>query len=248
LFGGEPAGTYSVTPTLGSEYVDFNGKAPSAKTVTITAGTTTPLVLEYGKAGTIPVGFTVRNSAGTIENSYDDAVTATATGLENGAKIFGTPGGELIRPINATPLYPFSYSYNFYGGSCAENKPEAGSANVIAPAGGTAAATVQLPALYLTVKNSSGTTAEKAGLSGARVTVIDTKCSVGGTPFKRVYTTNSTGNLPNPGLSWSTYNLCASASISGTVRRVKTNNVEVHALTGTTKEMSLSTASEAGAC
>lgn len=248
LFGGQPAGKYVVTPSLSSEYVDFNGEAPSPETVSITAGTTTPLVLEYDKAGTVQVGFTVKNKSGVVENSYADSVTATATGLENGVKVFGTPGGTLIRPVNAAPLYPFSYTYNFYAGSCSTNKPESGSANVKAPAGGTAAATVQLPALYLTVKNSSGNSAEQAGLSGARVTVTDTECSVGGTPVKRVYTTNSTGNLPNPGLSWSTYNICASASISGTVRRVNSTGVLVHSLEGTSQTMTLSTSSEAGAC
>lgn len=248
LFGGEPAGNYSVTPSLGSEYVDFNGKAPSAKTVTITAGTTTPLVLEYDKKGTVEVGFTVRNSSGAIENSFADAVTATATGLTTGSKSFGTPGGTLVRPVVATPLYPFNYSYNFYAGSCATNKPEAGSANVAAPAGGTATATVQLPALYLTVKNSSGNAAEQAGLSGARVTVTDLECSVSGTPVKRTYTTNSTGNLPNPGLAWSTYKLCASASISGTVRRVEKSSLVVHSLEGTSETLTLSTGSPTGAC
>ncbi|MBA3865510.1 MAG: hypothetical protein H0X42_04050 [Solirubrobacterales bacterium] len=248
LFGGQPSGKYTVTPSLSSEYVDFNGEPPSAETVSITSGTTAPLVLQYDKAGTVQIGFTVRNSAGTIENSYDDAVTALATGLENGAKVFGTPGGTLVRPINATPLYPFTYSYNFYGGSCTANKPEAGSANVAAPSGGTAVASVQLPALYLTVKNSSGTAAEKLALSGARVTVTDVNCSVSGTPVKRSYTTNSAGSLPNPGLSWGTYNICTSASISGTVRRVNSTNVVVHALTGTALTMTLSTTSEPGAC
>lgn len=246
LFGGQPAGEYEVTPTLGSEYVDPNGKAPSMKKVTITPGTTTLLPLVYDKAGTVEVGFTVRNSSNVIENSFDDAVTASATGLENGAKIFGTPGGTLIRPVNATPLFPFPYSYNFYGGSCALNRPEAGSANLQIAPGATATATVQLPALYLTVKNSSN-----ANISGARVTVTDTKCSVGTTnpvPVKRVYTTNSTGNLPNPGLSWSTYDLCASATISSTVRHVNSTAVVVHSLTGTSLTMTILSSSPTGAC
>jgi hypothetical protein len=244
LFGGQPAGEYVVTPSLSSEYVDPNGNAPSPETVTLTAGTTAVLPLVYDRAGTVQVGFSVRNSTNVIENSFDDAVTATATGLENGAKIFGNPGGTLIRPVAATPLFPFSYSYNFYGGSCATNKPESGSANVLVAPGSTNTATVvQLPALYLTVKNSSG-----SAISGARVTVTDTKCSVSGTPVKRVYTTNPTGNLPNPGLSWSTYNLCASASISSTVRHVNTSGVVVHSLEGTSETMTILSDSPTGAC
>jgi Tfp pilus assembly protein PilV len=255
LFGGQPAGEYTVTPTLGSEYVDPNGKAPEAKKVQLTPGSTATLPLVYDRFGTVQVGFTVKSSSSSAtESSYDDAVTAIATGLTNGARIFGTPGGTLVRPITATPLFPFSYSYNFYGGSCASNNPEAGSDSVLVTRGSNnLVATVQLPALYLTVKNSSGTTAEKNGLEGARVTVTDRYCSPGGTPFKRVYTTNSAGNLPNPGLSWSTYDLCASASISGVVRRVKTpvstpTPVVVHSLNGTVATLTLSTGSEQGAC
>lgn len=248
LFGGQPAGNYTLTPSLGAEYVDFNGEPPSPMTVSITAGTTTPVLLQYDKAGTVQVGFTVRSSTGSIVNSSADSVTATATGLKTGVKTFGTPGGTPINPVKASPLYPFPYTYNFYAGSCSTNKPESGAANVKASAGETTAATVQLPALYLTVTNSSGNTAEQAGLGGARVTATDTKCSVGATPVKRVYTTSPTGNLPDPGLSWSTYNICASASISGTVRHVNSTGVVVHSLEGTPLTMTLSKTSELNAC
>jgi hypothetical protein len=249
LFGGQPAGNYTITPSLGSEYVDFNGKAPSSFTATITAGSTAAVEKVYDKAGTINVGFSVRNSAGGIEGSFADSVTATATGLESGAKTFGTPGGSQISSVKAWPLFPFDYPYNFYAGSCSTNKPEEGSANAKAPAGGTTSATVQLPALYLTVKNSSGTTTEQNGLSGAKVTITDTKCSPGGTPLKRVYTTNGTGNLPNPGLSWSTYDICASATVGTKVKRLKNPGVVIHSLTGTLLTMTLSSSTpEEGAC
>ncbi len=250
LFGGQPAGKYTVTPNLSSEYVDFNGEAPSATTLTITAGITTPLALEYDKKGMVQVNFTVRDPSGAIVPSWDDSVTATATGLTKtgGAKVFGTPFGSLENPVLATPLYPFTYTYNFYGGSCAANKPTEGSADVKAVAGKTETATVQLPALYLTVVNSSGTTAEKEGVSGARVTVTDTKCS----SYKRVYTSTETstgkGTLPNPGLSASTYDLCASKSISGTIRRVKMSGVPVTSLAGVSKTLNLSGAETGQAC
>jgi hypothetical protein len=209
--------------------------------------------LEYDKAGTVEVGFKVRSSSGTLIPSSADAVTATATGMTGtgGTKVFGTPGGPFESLVKATPLYPFNYTYNFYAGSCSTNKPEVGAegpANVKAPAGGTATATIQLPALYLTVKNSSGTTAEKAGLSGATVTVTDTKCSVGSTPVKRTYVTNSTGNLPDPGLPWSTYKICASAPVgpSGALRKIESSGQEVHSLTGTSLTLSLSSSTGGG--
>jgi hypothetical protein len=80
------------------------------------------------------------------------------------------------------------------------------------------------------------------------VTVTDTKCSPGGTAFKRTYITNEKGTLANPGLSASTYDLCASATISGTARRVKATGVAVTALAGVSKTLTLSTTAEAGTC
>jgi type II secretory pathway pseudopilin PulG len=252
LFGGQPEGDYTLTPSLSSEYVNVNGEAPSSKTVKITAGTTTPVQFLFGKSGTVNLGFTVRNSAGTIVPSSADAVTATASGMKPESKVFGAPGviGPVGGTVNASPLFPFNYSYNFFAGSCSTNKPEAGQGtNVQAPANGTASGTIQLPALYLTVKNSSGTPAEQSGLSGAQVVLKDANCSVGSTPVKRSYTTNATGNLPDPGLPWSAYDICVSAKIGTKTKRLKSPGVVVHSLTGTSQTMTLSSSTpEEGTC
>jgi hypothetical protein len=89
------------------------------------------------------------------------------------------------------------------------------------------------------VTNSSGTAAEKAGLSGARVTITDNNCA---TAAKRIYTTNSAGNPPlDPlGLPWGTYSVCASATIGGKARRIKNNSVAVQSLEGTSLPLALS--------
>jgi Tfp pilus assembly protein PilV len=250
LFGGEPAGNYTLTPSLASEYVDVDGKAPSPESVGITAGSTNTVLLEYGRAGTVLVEFKVKGYNGTVGNSTADSIIVANNGMTTGTAGFGTPGGTPKSVIEAKPLYPFSGSDNIYAGSCIANKPEAGAVNVNVPAGGTTSASVQLPALYVTVKNSSGTPAEQAGLGGATVTASDTKCPETGAPVKRTYTTISpSGQLSDPGLPWSTYNLCASASISGIVRRTKTASpIVVHSLNGTSLTMTLSKNSETGAC
>jgi Tfp pilus assembly protein PilV len=245
LFGGEPAGNYTLTPTLGSEYVDHNGKSPSPLTVSVTGGTTTPVVLEYDREGEVDLSFSARGMDGVVRPSVADSVTATATGMTPGTRTF-TAGG-LASVVEATPLYPFNYTYNFFAGSCAANKPEGsvGTANVKALAGGpVAAGTIQLPTLYLTVKNSSGTTAEKNGLKNARVTVADTKCA---TAPKRTYATTETGNLPDPGLPASTYEVCASAGVgpSGAQRRIKGSAV-VNSLTGTSLTLTLKSSTGSG--
>jgi Tfp pilus assembly protein PilV len=254
LFGGEPAGAYTLTPNLGSEYVNANGEVPPSIPITITAGTTTPLALEYDRAGSVEVNFKVKESGGaTLIPSTQDSIIAFNTGMKT-AQLYGTPGGTKVGMIKATSLFPFTSPDSFYAGSCTTNAPAAGGASVNVPAGGNTTATVQVPALYLTVKNSSGTPTEQNGLSGARVTVTDSVCKIGSTStkVKRVFTTDSNGNLPDPGLPWGKYEFCASASISGTVRKTTTSvpagPIAVESLAGTTATMSLSTGSTAGAC
>ncbi len=250
LFGGEPAGTYTLTPNLGSEYVNSNGEVPPSIPITITAGTTTPLSLEYDRAGSVEVRFTVKESGGSaLLASTQDSIIAFNTGMKT-AQPYGTPGGAELSMIKATPLFPFTSPDSFYAGSCTTNAPAAGGASVNVPAGGNATATVQVPALYLTVKNSSGT-----ALSGAKVTATDSVCKIGSTStqVKRIFTTNSSGNLPDPGLPWGKYELCASAPISGTARRTtvtspSTSPVPVESLSGTTVTMTLSTSSTEGSC
>ena len=247
LFGGQPAGNYTLTPTLGPEYIDFNGKKPSSMTVSVTGGTTTPVVLEYDKEGAVNLSFSARGIDGVIRPSVADSVTATATGMTPGTRVFGTPGGTPVSSVEAKPLYPFNYTYNFFAGSCAANKPEGsvGTANVKAPAGGPAASgTIQLPTLYLTVKNSSGTTAEKNGLKNAKVTIVDTKCAA---PAKRTYLTTEAGNLPDPGLPASTYEVCTSAGVgpSGAQRRIKGSAI-VNSLTGTALTLTLKSSTGSG--
>jgi hypothetical protein len=52
------------------------------------------------------------------------------------------------------------------------------------------------------------------------VKVEDMGCqNIPSTGFKRTYTTNASGQLPNPGLPYSTYQACASANIGGIQRR-----------------------------
>jgi hypothetical protein len=93
---------------------------------------------------------------------------------------------------------------------------------VTVPVGGSQAPTapVQLPSFQLYVL--SGTSASSVGsvVSGAAVKVEDMDCqNIPSTGFKRAYTTNTSGQLPNPGLPYSTYQACASATIGGTVHR-----------------------------
>lgn len=241
VFGGLVSGKYTLTPSLSSEYVDVNGEAPKAQTVTVSSGSISPVELLYDRQGTVNVAFKVRNSAGTVVRAVDDGIIATATGLTSGARRFGTQK-SYVTSIAATPLFPFNYTYGFFAGACGAPTPAPEAAailNLKAPRGTSASGEVQLPALYVTVKNGS------ENLTGAKVTVTDNNCSANVFP---TYTTTAGtiekttgGYLENVGFPTGTYTVCASATIGTQIRRIKMTK-EVKAVTGTTAAFNLGAA------
>ncbi len=244
LFSDKTAGNYTLTPSLGSGYVDIDGNPPAAQSVTVTAGSTTTYPLpQYDLGGTVKVSFKVRNYSGSVVNSTADSIVAFNTGMSSAAT-FGTPGGTQYSLITASPLFPFTSPDSFYAGSCTTNNPGSGAAiaSVNVPANGTTSTSIQLPALYLTVKNGY------SAIKNANVTITDTQCKNGYNYVKRDYTTNSSGQLSDPGLPWGTYDVCASAYISGHTRHTTDYNVDVHSISGTTDTLSISSYSSYGGC
>jgi hypothetical protein len=119
--------------------------------------------------------------------------------------------------------------------------------SVAVPPGGSAPATIQLPALKLTAWSGSSGSAPGSPVAGAQVTVSDTNCtSGGGAAVKRTFTTNSSGQLPDPGFPFSVYDVCAD---NGTTH-VNANGVGVEDLTsGTSLDLYLGSAGAiAGGC
>ncbi len=210
LFGDKTAGNYTLTPSLGSGYVDIDGNPPAAQPVTITAGITTTYPLpQYDLGGSVKVSFKVRNYSGSVVNSTTDSIVAYNTGMTSAAT-FGTPGGTQYSSITASPLFPFTSPDSFYAGSCTTNNPGSGAsiASVNVPANGSTSTSIQLPALYVTVKNGS------SAINGADVTITDTQCKNGYKYVARNYTTNSSGQLSDPGLPWGTYDICATTQFT----------------------------------
>ena len=72
--------------------------------------------------------------------------------------------------------------------------------------------TLQLPALDLTVKRKEKN-GEVKPLSGGAVSIKEAEC---GSTIKRTYTTNSSGQLPEPeqALPYGTYSVCAEAPVT----------------------------------
>lgn len=263
MFPDQPSGEYMVAPSgLAAGLVDKDGKVPGQIKVGITGETTTPLILLYDRPGSIrEVVFQTKNAEGQTVTSSSDAIVVFNTEMTS-AKTFGTPGGTRTAAIAAPLLFPFAAPDAVYAGSCTGDNPNptgdpsapgaaAIAAATIPAAGVLEKVTLQLPPLYLTVKNGASV------LSGARVTISDDNCTVSGSPVKRVYTTTPAGRLSSPssasvedpGLPWSTFDICASASISGNTRRNFATNVAVNNMAGTSQTIDLSgTGSQSGSC
>lgn len=212
IFGDLPAGNYTLTLS-GSSLVDRNGEAPKPQSTSVVEESTNTLALQYDFGGKVAASFQTR-VGGVLTPSKVDSMIAFNSGMQK-AKAFGTPGTP-SKEVTATPLFPFTSAYSVYAGTCKENDPTlAGELNLesviaepVVSAGATMPVTIELPALRLTAW--SGTeVAPGTPVEGAQVKVADTKCALE-SPDIRVYTTNSKGELPDPGLPFSTYSVCVS--------------------------------------
>lgn len=262
VFPDLPTGNY--TATISGEaagLVNKDGKYSEQKTVPVAGGDTKTVNFEFDAPGTIPVSFKYRvGSSGEFKTATADSVVAYNPGM-SAAKAIWTSGVAREATVNATPLFPFSSTYLLYTGSCASNNPDpegknpgaaAALANVVAPAGGTTApVTLQLPALELIVKKSG------VALAGAKVTITDKVCKESqGNFVKRIYTSNEAGmpstsstGIAELGLPWGTYELCASANISGSNRRKKVTSVTVQNLAAAAAStIDLGSGTESGTC
>lgn len=258
IFGNLPAGDYTLTAS-GTSLVDPNGNPPEPQTVSVVAESTNTIVLQYDTPGSIPVTFTTRRYGdNALVSSKADSVVAFNTGMTQ-ARTFGTPGSPASQ-VTATPLFPFPSDYSVYGGTCEgdnpnptglENPPgEAAIATVVVPPGGSAPASIQLPALHLTVWSGVDASTPGSPVQGARVRVQDDNCPDdppgSGTPFRRTLTTNSAGQLPDPGLPYSVFDVCADDGSRQNTR----NDVSVQDLSaGTTLDIYLQgSGSTTGTC
>ena len=263
-FGGLGEGNYTLNVSTPG-YVDEDGNAPQPETVSVVDGSMNVKVLVYDNPGTIPVSFTTKPygaGSGTAPVATStDTVMAFNTGM-SGAKMFGTAGTR-ANSVTASSLFPFTSPYAIYSGTCESDEPGAGAAlgSVLVPRGGIQSAALQLPALFLTVMSGSSSSSPGSPVVGATVRIADTKCPDDPTTaFKRTFITGANGRLIDPlntgtptrppGLPSSTYNICAHGLVSGTNRRLTTNNVAVQNLsTGTTLTVYLQgTGSTTGTC
>jgi hypothetical protein len=228
LWGFLQAGNYTVT--LGAGCSDRDGNTPVTKAASVVGEATTTLTLDCDIPGGISAvaDTQVRSLTGvqTTKASPLRYLTVANSGLSApGWKAFGngTPSGTLT----ATGLFPFSEQYAVYAGNCARqdprSAPNAGTAVMqAAPKGGTVGpVTVRQPAINVDVDRSD----TSVQLSGATVTATVDTTLTPGCAGMYTFTTNSNGQIDDPGLPYGYYDLCAHANIGGVTRRVRVADV-----------------------
>lgn len=252
VFLEQTAGTYTLNVSgVGSGLVDQDGNAPGPKTIKVSPEVTTTVPLLYDKAGTVKLEFKTRTYGGGLVANKTPSFIAYNNNMTT-AKLFGSAEpaqSEWKSTWTASSLFPFTSPDVFYAGACSVNNPGSGTAmaSVSVPAGGEATGQIRLPSLLLQVNKELG-----AAASGAEVVVTDTQCETGGHGIRKTFTTNTSGQLPEPGLPWSTYNVCASIGItvlSKTTYYHETQQaIEVHTESGTPVTLTLTSADETGKC
>jgi Tfp pilus assembly protein PilV len=210
VFGHIAAGTYNVTVSQPG-WVDVSGNQTITRPADVAAGTKQTVALQYAQAATVTVNFDTEVH-GQKEGSKSDALTAANPGLPTGSRIFkpGAAGAS----ITASGLYPFPDGYSFFSGGCATSDPEAFVTDYFSTypgyvkvgAGGTASVTVREPAFNLRVTRGPNENSA-APLKEAYVVITSTEP---GCTDKFVFNgVDPNGTLPEPGIPFGRYTVCA---------------------------------------
>ena len=250
IFGNLPAGNYTLT-TNAPGYVNKDGQPPGTVNTSVVALSTNTLALQYDEPGGVDLSFTTLKDGQLVQSSAE-RVVAFNTGM-TAAQVFTAAAGP-AEVLTADPLFPFSSPDTLYAGGCQANNPnpddevgapgEEALASVQVMPGQVAEAEIQLPSLKLLVLSGTGASSPGSPVSGASVVLTDTECAAEGETVKINRTTDATGGLTDPGLPWSTYDICVAKSGNAST----TPNVSVMDLTSEVSRTVYLGAAGAGTC
>jgi hypothetical protein len=243
-----PAGSYTVAISKAG-YVTPALVTNISKVETVPSGSVATDSFDYDVAGQVTANaVTYQQGTGTLVADDTASLAVSQPGLPApGIKVFTASPAKT--PIaTGFVLYPFSSTYGVYSGTCTAANPLSfppdAPANAQVNPGGSVTVNVVEPSLNVVVKDGAG-----VGIAGATVKATNKTCGTGG---NLTYTnaTLATGRLPKPGMPYGTYDLCASATISGTLRHsAVTAGVQNKAKAGTADvPLAITTTSVTGAC
>jgi hypothetical protein len=225
FFGYLPVGNYTVTAQ--DSGIDRAGVSPPSKQASIIGATSSTVTLDDCQPGALKVKFDTKRSgdaaAKPSRNKFGFSVGNSglaAPGFRtffNGLTDFGLYGDQPPAPdrtdgtatFTASNLFPFSpEAYSAWAGNCFAERPDqitpGGTVvqQLVSPGATAGPITLRQPSVNIVVKQPNGTV-----LPGSRVRATAKSSGCGGTIT--LGTTNSLGQLDDPGLPYGLYDICA---------------------------------------
>jgi Tfp pilus assembly protein PilV len=207
VFGAITQGTYNVSFSRAG-WVNPAGVSNVVLSTAVNAGSTNLVNHRYAQQATIVA--TVDTAVnGVVSNSPAKAVTVSNGGIPTGTRVFtASTGTQYTFTLNG--LFPFTDGYAVWAGGCTSGNPLTYSRPGVTATplpGGSVPVTLRQPAIHPTQATNVpgyGTFTFPQGVS-VMYTSTDSGCN-------EVYSqvTNSSGKVPNPGVPYGNYKLCAS--------------------------------------
>ena len=221
VFGHIAAGAYNVTVSQPG-WVDPSGNQTINKATNVTAGTKQTVPLQYAQAASVTVTFDTEVH-GSKNAATSPALTAANSAIPTGSRVFKP--GAASGTITASGLFPFPDGYAFFSGGCATSDPEAFVPDYFSTnpgfvgvgAGGSASVKIREPAFNLRVTRGPN---ENSATPLKEAYVVITSTEAGCTDKYVFDGVNPNGTLPEPGLPFGRYTVCADDRNTG----VNTNN------------------------
>jgi Tfp pilus assembly protein PilV len=210
VFGHIAAGPYDVQLSQPG-WVGVSGKQTVTQATQVTPGTKQTVPLRYAQAASVTVNFDTE-VRGNKKTATSPSLSAANNALPTGVLVF-KPGAPTAS-ITAKDLFPFPDGYTFFSGGCTSQSPDKLLPNYFSSypgfvkvgAGGSASVTVREPAFNLRITRGPNANSAKPFKNAyVVVTSTDPGCSE-----KYIFQdVDSNGTLPEPGLPFGNYTVCA---------------------------------------
>lgn len=218
IFSVLPVGDYAVTPARAG-YVDKDGDAAPAATVTTTAGNTTSVPFTLGQAGKVTAAFSTTIAGTTYTSQRAPSLSWFNAGMATPGVV--TPSSPATSIASPQTLFPFmvtvpgtyTNNYTVWAGACTAAKPPlANQRNVTVGPGQSASAAgtnaVAMPGLVVSVTYKNGS-ASAAPVKPAHIALTDSCGQTWQPAINSASTMPATGWLDLPGQPYGTYSICA---------------------------------------
>jgi Tfp pilus assembly protein PilV len=210
VFGHIAAGDYNVTVSKPG-FVDPSGNQTISQSASVTAGTKQTVPLQYAQEAAVTVSFDTEVH-GNKQPATSPAIIAANPGMPTGRRVFKP--GAASSTIVASHLFPFADGYSFFSGGCATSDPARFVPNYFTTfpgflkvaGGGSASVKIREPAFNLRITRGPN---ENSAAPLKEAYVVITSAEPGCADKYVFIGVNPNGTLPEPGLPFGKYIVCA---------------------------------------